>query len=992
MDGKSLILFLSIILIAFTKSHGQVSQRKAYLRSGLLFEKHHSEPILVNPTQLTFYRSLNLTLLLQTNELLQHYTKSYLSFCDYIRGTSKFTADNGEPEFFRLPLKSTLNDAPMACLKERGKLPEIKTAKEKTDLQLYLARFGIENFPAGIIYDSLEKAYLYMSNKDIVQFSQNTFSQIGFEQNKTNVLLSIQEERTHERARTHKFVYQFPKNRQARLQMYGANSYNSYFDIICQKLNIDQNQAIETNVLMKMISHTCLRDYRGLNATTTLLKTELNNFLGNQKGRNIRQSYNPKKQTIECYTHICTQLSTTIKLIDTHTDYFTIFNYPIKHLKLYTIFSTLKNNNFTAIDNFKQYVELLVQPELANRKISKDPQAELIHLYANDFFHKNYEPGFMLPVSFFQNNQSNFLNTINDWTMANNSNEFFQATFEAKHRTKRFAPLAIGGGIMLANTISSASTGEAPLSWFGNVLSSTLGLASRSDINKVVSHLQQHGHALSDLSINQEQLFESYLQVRRNVAALQDVASQLEYGVANMAIELDNKLAIKHLQFIMQITLLKIADAFSNANIHNPSPYIFSQEELDQISSKYAKNKIFLSSNMKDVHVSVLRNYTQILFTFTIPVMDDRSLFNFYEVKRVPIFEKGKSYFARADLRYFAITSNTNEYSALSESEYFICLTNKQCQISDVIHPINPDSACTVQTFQENALKCDLIQTEHYQKPFFAFYNNKTFFSVPEPLNIRITCQESAMTYVTETQTKQISGTGYIEIKPSCSIVLPDNRKYFSNPILEAEHLDTSNMMNILEESHPTILNFTFQIPTPTPATTKATPTLRPISIPFIEQIYQEISTPAKALSTTLIFIIIFFVFIFIGIFLCMTSKCFRDWFGSCTLMKNPKTWWTQYKNYDLHNFDKITSSKYFKRHMSRYTPGSCQAPRTSTPVLPDPEIIQEYPADAPSYVSYNESNIYPQFVYPQGVQQYPIETQPKSTSQITNASKNPDQ
>ena len=943
-----------------------MSHRKAYLRGGLLFEKHHTEPILVNPTQLTFYRKLNLTLLLQTDQLLQHYTKSYMSFCDYIRGAKKIQPNyNDEKEYFRLPLKYTLNDAPLACLKSQGKLPEIKTSKQKDDIKLFSSRHSITTFPAGITYDSTEQSFLYMSSKDIVQFSKATFPQMSFEQNKTDIFLNIQDPTTHSRARVHKLVYEFKPNRDPRLTMYGQNTYNNWFDVICQTINIDENTAIESNILMKMISHTCLRDNKGLNATTQLLSNELRNFIGPQlKNRNPRQT-DKQNQTIECYTDICTQLATTLKLIDLHSDYFSIYNYSLPHLKIFTIFSTLKANNFTSITTFEQYFDLLMQPKLNTQKISQNPQADLIQLFATDFFDKSNEPGFALLVRPFKRN-STFLTNIEKWAEAKNSTKFFVDHFEAKHRRpKRFA-LAVGGGIMLANTVSSATTGDAPLSWFGNVMSSALGLATRSDINTVMSHLQQHGHALSDLSINQEQLFESYVQVRKNVASLHDHTTQLEYSVANMAIELDNKLAIKHLQFIMQLTMLKIAESFTNAIQHQPSSYIFSQDELDIIASRYATNKIFLSTNMRDVHVNVLKNATEILFTFTIPVMDDRALFNFYEVKQFPIFQNNLSYFANIDLQYFAITSNTNEYSILSPSEYFICLTNKQCQISDVIHPINKDAHCTVQTFQENAILCNLQQTEQIQKPFFAFYSNKTFFSVPNALTIRITCQENSFNFVTDTQSKILTGTGYIEIKPSCSIVLPDNRKYFSNPILEAEYLENAHMMNILEESHPQIVNFTFQIPEPKITTTLATPVLKSINLPFIEQIYQEISTPAKALSTSIIFLIIILIIIFIFVLLCMTSKCFRVWFKTCTFMKNPKNWWTNYKSYDLTTFDKLKSSQFFKRKFQKFRKSeNTPNPRTSTPnELPDPEIMQYNDQNAPTYVRYADSNLYPNFVY----------------------------
>lgn len=380
---------------------------------------------------------------------------------------------------------------------------------------------------------------------------------------------------------------------------------------------------------------------------------------------------------------------------------------------------------------------------------------------------------------------------------------------------------------------------------------------------------------------------------------------------------------------------------------------------------------------MNDVIVNVVQNNTQIIFTFTIPVLDERSLFNFYEAKTIPIFQHNKSYTANIDLRFFAITANTNEYSIISESEYYFCLTNKQCQISDVIHPINSEAHCTVQTFQENKQLCELTPTNKLEKPFFAFYGNRTFFSVPQPIVLRITCQETPLAYVTETQTKTVSGTGFIEIKQSCSIILPDNRKYFSNPILEAEYLDPTNFMAILKQSQPTILNFTFQIPEPIEPTTEAPFTLKPVNISLIHQIYQEITEPVKALSTTATFFLILFCIGILACLPCCCSKCYRTWFSTCTLFKNPREWWTEYKKYDINTFDKLHTSTYFKilQNIRRKTPHDTQKQDTNE-THPDNTqtntntLVRSEPITIPNtnmttrYSDETFTNIYPQFLY----------------------------
>jgi hypothetical protein len=46
---------------------------------------------------------------------------------------------------------------------------------------------------------------------------------------------------------------------------------------------------------------------------------------------------------------------------------------------------------------------------------------------------------------------------------------------------------------------------------------------------------------------------------------------------------------------------------------------------------------------------------------------------------------------------------------------------------------------------------------------------------------------------------------------------------------------------------------------------------------------------------------------------LCAVSPCFRTWFTTCTFMKNPKTWWTRYKQYDISSFEKKGPTAYFR-------------------------------------------------------------------------------
>lgn len=261
---------------------------------------------------------------------------------------------------------------------------------------------------------------------------------------------------------------------------------------------------------------------------------------------------------------------------------------------------------------------------------------------------------------------------------------------------------------------------------------------------------------------------------------------------------------------------------------------------------------------------------------------------------------------------------------------------------------------------------------------------------------IRITCQSNTNSLTQESQTQTLSGIGQITIKPSCTIVLPDNRKYFSNPILEAESLDQSNMLNILKESNTNAFNYTFKMPTTTPKPPLPDFTLqRKVNTTLLDQIMQEISEPAKSITVITIFSIFLLTFILILLCCCTFNPCFRTWFTTCTFLKNPKTWWTEYKKYNVNDFSKIGRSNLpFSKLRTKWQPKSkrheCpqQAHYINTPTeiqpkdkepFSAPESVIEQPHTKPTtpipatrtttllrntYISAEHQHLYPQVIF----------------------------
>jgi hypothetical protein len=726
MEGTR-IFFLLCLIFTICSQHVETTSthRKAYLRGGLLFEKHHDTPILVNPTTVTLYRHLNTTLLLQSNELLKHYTQSYHEFCDKIRNVGQPTKQSKMTyEYFVLPQKMTPPDAKAMCLRNQGKLPEVRSFAEKTALKAFAKHKNIVEFPAGVHYDNMKHLFVFNSNQEIVQFSPHVIDKVITWNDTTKNYTHLQLQSDWVKTYTSKspMLLSYYTISEGAYYIGGNQVRETLYDVICAKTELPDTPEIENSLLLRLTAHSCIRDSEQLNATTALIQTEIDSFMTTH--RQTRNTQVNTKQT--CYTPLCQEIHRYFKVIDSNTDNIT----HVFHLKQYIIYKLASKNKLFKDMSFQFFMINMDNHEAIKQYMKNDPQAEIMYYMAKDLSTQaKIANTFKFTSTYFNNIQSkHVMNDFDLWIEQNRLPPQYTSS-----RKKRYIA-ALGGGLMLANAVTSATSGDAPLSWFGNVLSSTLGLATRSDFKKVMQHLEVYGTAISDLTINQEQLHDSYVQVRENVNKLQDQASALEYGTANMAIELDNRLAIKHMQFIIQLTLLKMANTFSFAMQNKASPYIFSQVELDKIALKYQNQRIFLSTDMNDVNVNLFRDGNNLLFTFIIPVLDDRSLFTFYETRIFPIFKNQMVYRTVSDVQYFALTSNTNEYSLLTETEYNTCILNKICQVSDVIHPIDKEAHCTLRSFQENKALCELVRTNADVKPFFAFYDKVTFYSAPDYL------------------------------------------------------------------------------------------------------------------------------------------------------------------------------------------------------------------------------------------------------------------
>lgn len=218
-----------------------------------------------------------------------------------------------------------------------------------------------------------------------------------------------------------------------------------------------------------------------------------------------------------------------------------------------------------------------------------------------------------------------------------------------------------------------------------------------------------------------------------------------------------------------------------------------------------------------------------------------------------------------------------------------------------VLHNTAQTDNCIIKTFVKEDQYCKPVQIQD-QQPFFTFYGTQTFFSVKQPTQIKISCKEPGQQ--NKVELKILEYSGQFTLNPSCTVILPDNRKYHSNPILEGQVLNGPNFISILANRTANPTDFVHKIPTLQNLTTLPPLHFKPLNF-NVDTILSELTDPIQN-ATSLVrgFFSTTFIF-FLILAICICSPKFRNWFTACLFMKNPKKYWIKYKGYDISDFTK---------------------------------------------------------------------------------------
>ena len=482
----------------------------------------------------------------------------------------------------------------------------------------------------------------------------------------------------------------------------------------------------------------------------------------------------------------------------------------------------------------------------------------------------------------------------------NKTNEYLRkeaAQFYRPQRVKRGIAMALGAGFLGMETLNSMVTGGAPLGFMGKTMANIFGFATADDMRITKDQLNKHSKALQDLTINQQLLIEAHTKVTEDILQIRRLATNIQYDTAILFSDLNNKLAIYNLQSALQTTLLKMANAITAATQHNTSPYVFGFEDLRNLTVEYRSQNIPLTNDLNDVITTLALVENRYTFIFSAPLLNPANDFIFYEIRDLPIYHNDRQYKAEITHKFFALNQPKTEYVMVTQTEYYNCLKLMVCNVASPFVQVTNKSPCEILTLKYETQHCKLTETNENMDQF-ATIDNTTYYSLPEPTEIHISCFREAVQY---TQHKAISGTGQITTQPGCQISAKEQIISIRPGYVRSRHnLEDNTFFEILKipEKQWLIPSTTTQLPiniTLPPFTFRDANTFKD----SMSVIFNKDTTYAEAIR------IICYISVIVTIFLsfyCCFPRC-RLWFNGCCFIQKPTKYWRDVRKYQVPDF-----------------------------------------------------------------------------------------
>ena len=266
-------------------------------------------------------------------------------------------------------------------------------------------------------------------------------------------------------------------------------------------------------------------------------------------------------------------------------------------------------------------------------------------------------------------------------------------------------------------------------------------------------------------------------------------------AIAFSSAQLDTKASIHFALQVVSSFVSKFANILLGAQAGITSIYALNKYDLMQIGNTVATNYpgISLTSKLSEVKTELLSSDKVLSLKFTIPIVTPQTLYNFYKVIPIPIFQGDVTMIPDTTFTNLAVSVSQMYYTTLSEQEFTTCIgTNPTCKTHFPMKFLSSRYDCVLAAFLDHNSTCKYKPIPVIPNPFFYFHEFQAVYSVPQATTIRTTCTDIKGSTVISNY--QITSVGNLHFPPNCKIVTAnsDFEFHYSTPAI-TETVDINN-------------------------------------------------------------------------------------------------------------------------------------------------------------------------------------------------------
>lgn len=221
---------------------------------------------------MTFSRKVDTSDLETFAHTLQSSANLYAKFCkdlEVLEAQSRIKTLDKRHSYIPSPSKVRHTHASAACKQMSARLPEIRTLRDKRDMEDAMIASNLQETRAGIKLERIGNKFLFISDDSNAK-NETIFPRIYYGGSYENVWHEArweQDKHVVQEAQIYPLAYKLSQEG-LRLRVMDKSTLESEGQIICEQRHIVPQEAIENNVLIQITAHSCKRDLPSILATT----------------------------------------------------------------------------------------------------------------------------------------------------------------------------------------------------------------------------------------------------------------------------------------------------------------------------------------------------------------------------------------------------------------------------------------------------------------------------------------------------------------------------------------------------------------------------------------------------------------------------------------------------------------------------------------------------------------------------------------------------